>query len=83
MDTMHVALLGVMVVGILVLAANSLVARAGIIAVSMNTYMQMAVSVIVLAAALYVILSASYEDSYAKWAFTAVGTIMGFWLRGR
>jgi hypothetical protein len=40
------------------------------------------VSFAVLASALYVILSARYDTSSEKWAFGAVGTILGYWLRG-
>lgn len=35
----------------------------------------------VLIAALYIILSGVYPDSYAKWAFGAVGLVVGYWLR--
>lgn len=44
-------------------------------------WMQPAVSLIVLAASLFVILSGSYGESYAKWAFGSVGLILGYWLR--
>ena len=36
---------------------------------------------VVLAAGLYVILSGKYDDAEKKWAFGAVGTILGYWLR--
>jgi hypothetical protein len=42
--------------------------------------MQVILSLIVLAAALYVILSKKYEDAAQKWAYGAIGMILGFWL---
>jgi hypothetical protein len=38
------------------------------------------VSAIVLLAALFVILSKRYQEESEKWAFGAIGTILGFWL---
>ena len=43
--------------------------------------MAIVVSGAALAAALYIILSAGYPDSYSKWAFGMVGLIVGYWLR--
>ncbi|WP_421724128.1 hypothetical protein [Bauldia sp.] len=43
--------------------------------------MTIVVSVVVLGAALYVILSAAYAEDTAKWAYGAVGTVVGFWLK--
>ena len=48
---------------------------------SVRLWMAVAVSIIVLASALYVILSGSNDVSSEKWAFATVGTIIGFWLR--
>ena len=42
--------------------------------------MQVLISVVVLGSALYVILSKKYPDATQKWAFGAVGMIVGFWL---
>ena len=39
------------------------------------------VSITVLAAALYVILSGGHPDASEKWAFGAIGTIIGYWLK--
>lgn len=39
------------------------------------------ISVIVLLVALYVILSESQSNESQKWAFGAVGTIIGYWLK--
>ena len=38
------------------------------------------VSIVVLIAALFVILSGKYADADKKWAYGAVGTIVGYWL---
>ena len=42
---------------------------------------QVAVSVIVLFSALFVVLSGSYDDSFNKWAFGVIGIVVGYWLR--
>ncbi len=39
------------------------------------------ISLIVLVAALFVVLSASYDDSFNKWAFGIIGVVVGYWLR--
>ena len=39
-----------------------------------------AISLIVLGGALFVILSNNYDDATEKWAFGAVGIILGYWL---
>jgi hypothetical protein len=41
-----------------------------------------AVSLIVLLAALWVILSKRYPPKVEHWAYATVGTVLGFWLRG-
>lgn len=46
-----------------------------------NQLMSSIISLVVLFSALYVILSGSYAESEQKWAFGAIGTIMGFWLK--
>jgi hypothetical protein len=43
--------------------------------------MMVVISVIVLGSSLFVILSKRYDDATQKWAFGAVGTIIGFWLK--
>lgn len=43
--------------------------------------MRVVISLIVLGAALFVILSRAFPDDYAKWAFGVVGLIIGYWLR--
>lgn len=41
---------------------------------------QIAISMIVLVACLYIILSRKYESDTEKWAYGAVGIILGYWL---
>jgi hypothetical protein len=43
--------------------------------------MMVVVSIVVLAASLYVILSGNYDDGTQKWSFGAVGSIVGFWIK--
>jgi hypothetical protein len=45
-----------------------------------NKTMPIIVSIIVLLAGLYVILSKKYPDDTQKWAFGVVGLIIGYWL---
>lgn len=45
--------------------------------------MQVLVSLVILSAALWVILSGQVNDAMQKWAFGAVGTVLGYWLRVR
>jgi len=40
------------------------------------------ISLIVLAASLFVILSGGYKTEGERWAFGSLGTIIGFWLKG-
>ena len=42
---------------------------------------QIAVTLIVLGASLWVILSGRYSDSYVKWAMGLVGVVIGYWLK--
>ena len=44
--------------------------------------MRILVSLIVLAAGLYVILDHDYHDEDKKWGYTIVGTVVGYWLKG-
>jgi len=48
---------------------------------STRTGMQIAVSVLCLLTALYIILSQRYDAKEQHWAYGVVGTILGFWLR--
>ena len=45
-----------------------------------QNFMRVVVSVVVLGAALYIILSAEYPAETDKWAYGSVGTIVGYWL---
>lgn len=47
---------------------------------SVRTVMQVLVSLILLAGGLYTILSGSYDTEHDKWAYGAIGTVIGFWL---
>jgi len=42
--------------------------------------MQILVSVIILAAGLFVVLSKDYGPETEKWAFGVMGTVVGYWL---
>ena len=46
-----------------------------------RSLMAAVISFAVLGAALYIILSRTFSDSEQKWAFGAIGTIMGYWLK--
>jgi cytochrome bd-type quinol oxidase subunit 2 len=45
-----------------------------------RTIMQIVISVFVLFAGLYIILSNGYDEGVQKWAFGAIGTLLGYWL---
>ena len=42
--------------------------------------MQIIISLVVLGASLYIILSKKYDNDVQKWAFGAIGTVIGYWL---
>ena len=44
-------------------------------------FVRPAISLIVLIAGLFVILSKRYEADQEKWAFGSLGTVLGFWLK--
>lgn len=46
-----------------------------------RTIMQIAVSMCLLGASLFVILAGGYDPNAKHWAFATVGTILGFWLK--
>ncbi|MCA9280887.1 MAG: hypothetical protein KDA30_02490 [Phycisphaerales bacterium] len=48
---------------------------------TLRRWMMVVVTIIVLGVSLYVILSDGQDEGSKKWAFGAVGTIMGFWLK--
>lgn len=56
-------------------------AVAGPARVNVKTIMMVVVSILVLGSSLFIILSGQYDNENQKWAFGAVGTIVGFWLR--
>lgn len=48
----------------------------------LHDVMSVLVSVAVLTAALFVILSNRYDDATKKWAYGVAGLVIGFWLKG-
>ena len=48
---------------------------------SFRERMMMFISIAVLGSALFIILTDRYDTGSQKWAFGAVGSIVGFWLR--
>jgi hypothetical protein len=46
-----------------------------------NLLIRAGISIVVLVCGLYVILSDKYPDSTAKWAYGAIGIVIGYWLR--
>ena len=46
-------------------------------------FMSIVVSLAVLGCAVFVILSKNYDSSAEKWAFGSVGTVIGYWLKGK
>ena len=45
--------------------------------------MQSLISIVLVAASLYIILSRSYDDGTYKWAFGMTGFISGYWLSAK
>ncbi len=45
-------------------------------------WMQVAISLIVLIAALFIVISKAYEPADKHWAYGSLGTILGYWLKG-
>ena len=43
-------------------------------------WMVVGISLVVLAAGLYVVLSKKYSDDVQRWAFGAIGMVVGYWL---
>ena len=53
------------------------------IADSTREWMPVGLTVIIVLSALYMILSReTYPDAQLKWAFGAVGTVLGYWFKG-
>ena len=51
------------------------------VTVQVRQFMIVTVSIVVLAASLYIILSRAYDESAQKWAYGAVGLVTGHWLK--
>jgi hypothetical protein len=59
----------------------SLLARFGLVGETDGLFVvRVVLSAIVLAAALYVVLSKRYAATTEKWAFGAIGSVLGYWL---
>lgn len=48
---------------------------------ALHTYVRIGLTLLVILAALFVVLSRSYGDAEQKWAFGAIGTVLGYWLK--
>ena len=66
-------------IGILILVTIALIPSLRM-AADANPIMPIIVSLVVLVAALYVILSGEYSDEVQRWAFSVIGIILGYWL---
>ena len=53
----------------------------GFTAKDWNVLGRLLVTLVVLTVAFYIILSNSYPDAHAKWAFGVIGVILGYWLK--
>ena len=77
--------LAVIGLGLLVLAPNARArrtgARARLGADDARPVMQVAVSIVMLAAGLWLMLSGHYGADAAHWASGAIGTVVGYWLK--
>jgi hypothetical protein len=47
----------------------------------LKEWMQIGITLLLLAASLFVILSSRYEAKDKNWAYATVGTLVGFWLK--
>lgn len=46
-----------------------------------QVWMTVAVTAVVLVSALYIVLSGHYGQDSLKWAYGAIGTVIGYWLK--
>lgn len=49
--------------------------------IDLDPILRAILSVAVLGASLWVILSGGYQDATEKWAFGAIGTVLGYWFK--
>ena len=78
-----VALLSVTIVVLILSRAFSslrLLGSASALPRGAEVWMPVLISLVLLAAAVWVILSGRYGDATQKWAFGAAGSILGYWL---
>lgn len=52
-----------------------------IMSIIISLVMPIIISLAILGCALYVVLSKNYAGESEKWAFGAIGTVVGYWLR--
>lgn len=66
------------IIGIIVL----IILGAGPVFESSSTreIMQIIITLVILGASLYIILSKKYDADVQKWAYGAIGTVIGYWL---
>lgn len=64
-----------------VVVAGADLRRRGLLEFDPRTYMPALISLLILAGALFVVLSQQYAADEQKWAFGSIGTILGFWLK--
>jgi hypothetical protein len=91
-DWVPVVIITLLVIGMMTLRIGSFpmggggdlttIAAAGMdIGAIFNQGIRIVLSIAVLGASLWVILKGGYQDATEKWAFGAVGTVLGHWLK--
>lgn len=64
------------------LKANQSFSRSSIVAyIPATELMQVFLSIVLMSASLYIILSKQYDASDKHWAYGTLGTLVGYWLR--
>lgn len=48
---------------------------------NLRRYTRVLLSVVLLGASIYIILSDTYDDAQEKWAFGTIGSLLGYWLK--
>lgn len=81
MKRVMIVLWVVVIIALVMMHTGALVPLTVTDATTSSGIMQIFISVGLLAAALYVILSKKYDADVQKWAFGVVGTIVGYWLK--
>ncbi len=76
------AVIAAVIAVVLALYRPLFMATAGVNTDLMKLIAQLAITVILLGAALYVILSKRYPSAIQEWAFGVIGVVLGYWLPG-